>query len=233
MTICERARVAALGAACVLLCACGDYQRDSGFDPNVHVNLFISGPDSAVAVGDTVRFALTTVPAYPHEPAHWDVINNEGSVEVSIDQTGKLTITRDPNTLSSGGGRQYMRIRATLGGGRSATRLFYFRHDAIGLYLDDCYGHKAITLDSLRPTAALCAVYVDKRGVHFENTPPQSLRASARTGGIVSLSLEPQRPTDDWSVGRVNVGTSYVVMTSGSFADSVLVTVADTIPRRY
>ena len=233
-------RTVAWLALAVAMLGCGDYPRDNPFDPAVPLYLRIDGPTELTAVGETVQLTLHTSPATSEAPV-WHALVANGTVQVSIDQSGRLTVNSDPALPDPWivGARQPILVTAELGSGRrSATTLVYFAHQATGLRADDCAGHKTITLDSLHSTAPICATYVDPRGVLFQRTPVDPLYATARDSSVIALPISfvaPNRGHPNYSVERRRVGSTWVVLHAlpgpdlGAIRDSVLVTVTDTV----
>ena len=207
-------RVARLVLALVLL-GCGDYPRNSPFDPGVPVQLRIEGPDTLSAVGQSIQLTLRTDPPYRHETPDWHATNLRGPAQVSIDPSGRLTITSDPSIPDAWpvGARQEIAVTAELGGGRRASTLVYFIHRAVGLHADDCAGNRTITLDSLHRTASLCASYVDPRGVLFERTAVDPLYATARDNSIIAFSVNyfsPYLGHANYTLERRKVGSTWI-----------------------
>jgi hypothetical protein len=213
---------------------CGDFARVNPFDPAVPVKLSITGPDRAFSVGDLLQDSLVVDPPYAHEPAVWWLADTHGTMEAFIDPNGLVTVARDRTYGAVLGATQDVTVHVSLGGGRTAEKKLFFVHRPTRLCLLSCDSDKAFTLDSLNPGVNGPAAYADARGNLISPTPPPTI--VARTAGVVTINADynsSSQGIQGYYIGRLGVGSTWVVATDGVFSDSLFVTVTDTVPWHY
>ena len=226
-------RLAALLFLALSVTACGDFTRANPFDPGVRVKLAISGPDSAFSVGERLQFSLNTTPPFAHEPPTWWLSDTHGTMEAEIDQSGIFTVKLERPFGSMLGATQDVTVHVRLGGDRVAQKKVIFIHRPVRLCLLNCDPNKTVRLDSIRPDVEAPIAYVDARGNFIAPSP--SMTIVTRMSGVVDLVLTSNSSggLQYYRISRKALGSTWVVATAGGFADSLFVTVTDTVPWRY
>jgi hypothetical protein len=135
-------------------CGGGEFVRSNPFDPVVPVSLRIEGPDKTVAQFDTVRFKVTTDPAYDHDSAVWSVT---GVLE-KLDENGTF---RAPRIGQYSGPVQ---VTATIGP-RKAQATIMVTYQPASFRMRGCAdSSRTIEISALDTIAQACATVYDARG---------------------------------------------------------------------
>lgn len=217
----ERARFARAVAVIVALAlgitvnSCGEFVRNNPFDPAVPVTLTVHGPDSAFAQFDTLHFTVTTDPVYDYDDVEWlpsglKKADNNGTYVVGPTST----YNGQPTTVA-------VTVRI---GSRTASKNvnLVFKPVGFGVRLCNDDSH-AVLLDWIGKPAVVCTSILDARGgiiTTFTNPAPQSVSLDTTVARIA-----PQSRT----IVAAGNGTTRVVFTYGVLADTVRVTVRQTV----
>jgi len=209
----RRFGVSAASVAMLLANSCGDFVRTNPFDPAVPITLTMSGPDSTFAQFDTVRFTVTTDPAYDHDPPSWQTggllrLDNEGTYQV-----GQIELY---------GGKPFKATITVKIGPRTATKTVNVTFRPATLRVRDCVGNsREATFSALGSGINFCTTVFDARGgiiARNADVTPYSLTTRILDSSVV------QRPSPSWLVAAGN-GTSLVVFTYGPVSDTMTVSV--------
>jgi hypothetical protein len=142
--------------AMLLANSCGDFVRTNPFDPAVPVTLTLSGPDSTFAQFDTVRFTVTTDPAYDHDPPDWQL-----SGLLRLDDNGTYQVRQ----IELYGGKPVQATIAVKIGPRIATKTVNVTFRPTTLRVRNCDDDaNQVTFTALESTAWLCYSVFDRRG---------------------------------------------------------------------
>jgi len=216
----DRSRIANRLGASVALAAmlmansCADFAHTNPFDPAVPVTLTLSGPDSTFAQFDTVRFKVTTDPAYDYDPPEWSL---DGLVR--LDNNGTYQV----RAITAYGSEPTQVTISVKIGPRTATKTVTVTFRPKTLQVRNCADDsRNVTFTALGPQSgmALCTNVLDARGGVIATTadvPPYTLAARALDTTVVQAFARGLTP--------ITNGTSLVVFTYGPVSDTVNVTV--------
>jgi hypothetical protein len=142
----------------LLAVGCGEFVRNNPFDPAVPVTLTLSGPDSAFAQLDTLRFTVATDPAYDFDPPEWTVVNLE-----PLGEPGTFRVRKADGdaTGASYGASVSVRI-----GQRTVTKLVGVNLKPVSFAVRNCAdGSDSVLLESLEQIGMACWTAYDARGL--------------------------------------------------------------------
>jgi hypothetical protein len=204
--------VAALGIVLVAA-GCGQFARDNPFDPAVPVTLTLAGPDSAFAQLDTLRFSVTTDPAYDFDPPEWTVFNLE-----PLDEPGAFRVPRPDGSAVGATWTAVITVRI---GERSVTKFVGIDLKPVRFTVGNCVdGTKSVLLESLEVPGFACLTFYDERGLALGPGLATTLR---------SLDSTVVKVRDTGLLESVGNGTTQVVYEWQGQADTVHFTVKQTV----
>jgi hypothetical protein len=200
--------------ALLLTNSCADFTHTNPFDPAVPVTLTMSGPDSTFAQFDTVRFTVTTDPAYDYDPPEWSL---DGLVR--LDNNGTYQV-RPIEQYASKPTQVTISVKI---GPRTATKVVNVTFRPKTLRVRNCADDsRSVTFNAFGPLSgvSLCTTVLDARGgIIAKNADviPYTLTARALDSNVVQAFPR--------GLDAVGNGTSLVVFTYGPVSDTMTVTV--------
>jgi len=217
MAASDRMRMHRIGFTCALLGAAtlvgcgGEFVHSNPFDPAVPVTLRIEGPDKTVAQFDTVRFKLTTDPAYDFGAVVWSAT---GGLE-KLDENGTFRAPRIG--LYSGP----VQITAALGPRKAQTTVMVTYQPASFRMYSCADSSRTITITALDTVGGACATVYDARGgfISSNSSPPLPIIATSLDTSIATINVLSS------GVRSVRNGTTRVVYRANGISDTLNVVV--------